>query len=106
MNQSEPFLVNLSQDALFSPYSPYGNGDAAAYNVRKGGKEEISFWKNQLNVCVKRVDKIPGHVSKKAWSNVATELTSYSYNMREAMLRLADSSKNAPAATSAAKVGL
>ena len=35
--------------------------------------------------------------------NINTELTSYSYNMRESMLRLAAASKDPEAATKAAK---
>ena len=35
----------------------------------------------------KRVDNIPAYVAKKTWWEVTTELTRYTYNMREAMLR-------------------
>lgn len=42
---SSPFTVNEDrEDPIYSPYSPYGNGEKAAYNARKGGKEELSFW--------------------------------------------------------------
>ena len=104
MEFSSPYADGESrEDKLYSPYSAYGNGDAAAYNGRRGGKEEIAFWTEQLKQCVARVDKIPGHVQKKSWSDVATELTSRSYNLREAMLRLANSSKNPDAATASAR---
>jgi len=33
------------------------------------------------------VDNVPSFASKKQWENVRTELTSYSYNLREALLR-------------------
>lgn len=42
---SSPFTVTENrEDALYSPYSPYGDGTAAVYNGRKGGKEEKSFY--------------------------------------------------------------
>ena len=56
-----------------------------------------------LYIYRKRTENIPGLVAKKEWENVRTELTSYSYNLREAMLRLADTSSNPKAATKAAK---
>ena len=57
---SSPFTINENrEDPIYSPYSPYGNGQAAVYNGRAGGSEEIAFWKNQLATCVKRVDNIP-----------------------------------------------
>merc|ERR1712146_714690 len=89
------------EDPLYSPYSPYGNGEAAVY--KEGQSEEIKFWTNQLNNCIKRTENIPKYTSKKQWENVRTELTSYSYNLREAMLRLAATSKDKAAATQAAK---
>ena len=51
----------------------------------------------------KRTESIPKYTQKKQWMNVQTELTSYSYNLREAMLRLADYSSNKDAAKSAAQ---
>lgn len=68
-----------------------------------GGKEEITFWTNQFNNCVTRTENVPKELAKKQWMNINTELTSYAYNMREAMLRLAASSKDPTAATAAAK---
>lgn len=53
--------------------------------------------------CSKRTENIPKYTSKKQWENVRTELTSYSYNLREAMLRLAATSKDKAGATQAAK---
>lgn len=42
---SSPFTVNEKrEDAIYSPYSPYGDGTAAVYNGRKGGKEEKAFY--------------------------------------------------------------
>ena len=38
------------EDPLYSPYSPYGNGEAAVY--KEGQSEEIKFWTNQLNNCM------------------------------------------------------
>ena len=35
----------------------------------------------------KRVDRVPQYVAKKTWWEVEAELTRYTYNMREAMLR-------------------
>jgi hypothetical protein len=100
---SSPFTQEDREDPIYSPYSPYGDGSKAAYNARKGGKEEIAFWKNQFDNCVKRTEKVPGFQSKKQWMNINTELTSYAYNMREAMLRLADASKDPKAANAVAK---
>ena len=46
---SSPFTFEEArEDPIYSPYSPYGSGAAASYNDRKGSKEEISFWQNQL----------------------------------------------------------
>lgn len=50
---SSPFAEGEDrEDPMFSPYSPYGDGSKATYNARKGGSEEITFWKNQFNNCV------------------------------------------------------
>ena len=46
---SSPFTFEETrEDPIYSPYSPYGTGAAASYNSRKGSKEEIGFWQNQL----------------------------------------------------------
>jgi hypothetical protein len=43
---SSPFVINENrEDPMYSPYSPYGNGKAAVYNNRKGGAEEVAFYK-------------------------------------------------------------
>lgn len=34
-----------------------------------------------------RVNNVPKFAAKKQWTNVQTELKSYAYNMRDAMLR-------------------
>ena len=101
---SSPFTINENrEDSIYSPYSPYGDGAAAAYNTRKGGKEEIQFWQKQFSECKNRVAKIPGFVSKKTWSDIPSTMTTYAYNMREAMLWLAKASTNSADATEAAK---
>ena len=85
---SSPFTFEENrEDPIYSPYSPYGNGAAAVYNKVKGDKTEIGFWQNQLANCVKRVDNVPALTKKADWQSVRSELTSYAYNMREAMLR-------------------
>ncbi len=46
---SSPFtLTEGREDPLYSPYSPYGDGSKAAYNGRKGGKEELAFWNGKF----------------------------------------------------------
>ena len=48
---SSPFANNeVREDPLYSPYSPYGNGEAAVY--KSGKAEEVKFWTNQLNKCM------------------------------------------------------
>ena len=48
---SSPFANNENrEDPLYSPYSPYGNGEAAVY--KSGKAEEVKFWTNQLNNCM------------------------------------------------------
>jgi hypothetical protein len=99
---SSPFTVNEKrEDPMYSPYSAYGNGDASVY--KKGGKDELSFYKNVLKNSVVRTSKIPKYIADKTWSEVTTELTRYNYNQREAMLRLAEASKAPEKATAAAK---
>lgn len=83
---SSPFTVNEKrEDPMYSPYSAYGNGDASVY--KKGGKDELSFYKNVLKNSIARTSKIPKYISDKTWSEIYTELTRYNYNQREAMLR-------------------
>jgi hypothetical protein len=48
---SSPFANNEKrEDPLYSPYSPYGNGEAAVY--KSGKADEVKFWTNQLNNCM------------------------------------------------------
>jgi len=87
---SSPFTINeVREDPIYSPYSPFGNGEKAVYTTqnRRGGVEETKFWTAQLEESAKRVDRVPGYVAKKTWWEVSAELTRYTYNMREAMLR-------------------
>jgi len=101
---SSPYAnTEQREDPLYSAYSPYGNGDAAVYNKRKGTAEELAFWKGVLAESEKRVAKVPGYAAKKTWSEITTELTRYTYSMRESMLRLARSSSDPKAAEAAAK---
>lgn len=101
---SSPFAAGETrEDPLYSPYSPYGNGDAAVYKNRKGSPEEVKFWKAKFDDCSKRVTKIPAFAAAKTWSEITTELTRGLYNYRESMLRLAASSTNPKAAEAAAK---
>ena len=47
---STPFTITENrEDPIYSPYSPYGDGTAAVYNGRKGGKEEIAFWNGKFS---------------------------------------------------------
>lgn len=48
---SSPYVTNEDrEDPMYSPYSPYGNGEAAVY--KEGQSDEIKFWTNQLNNCM------------------------------------------------------
>ena len=101
---SSPFSnTEVREDPLYSAYSPYGNGDAAVYNKRKGGAEEIAFWKGVFDESEKRVARVPGYAAKKTWTEITTELTRYTYAQRESLLRLAAASKDPKASTAAAK---
>lgn len=51
---SSPFTINENrEDPMYSPYSPFGNGEKAVYTItnRKGGPEETKFWSAQLEEC-------------------------------------------------------
>jgi hypothetical protein len=51
---SSPFTINEDrEDPMYSPYSPFGNGEKAVYTTsnRKGGPEETKFWSAQLLEC-------------------------------------------------------
>ena len=45
---SSPFSDDKN---MYSPYSPWGNGENAIYNARKGGAEEKEFWSIKLEEC-------------------------------------------------------
>ena len=46
-SSSSPFTITEQrEDPIYSPYSAYGDGSAAAYNKFKGDAKEIAFWKN------------------------------------------------------------
>eukprot|EP00595_Chromulina_sp_UTEXLB2642_P000152 CAMPEP_0196761110 /NCGR_PEP_ID=MMETSP1095-20130614/227_1 /TAXON_ID=96789 ORGANISM="Chromulina nebulosa, Strain UTEXLB2642" /NCGR_SAMPLE_ID=MMETSP1095 /ASSEMBLY_ACC=CAM_ASM_000446 /LENGTH=185 /DNA_ID=CAMNT_0042110223 /DNA_START=127 /DNA_END=684 /DNA_ORIENTATION=+ len=101
---SSPFTEESREDPLFSPYSPYGNGEAAVYNSLKGSPSEIKFYSEKFDESVKRVAKVPGYVQKKTWFEIKAGLVGYAYNLRNAALKLAEFSKDPTAATKAAKV--
>jgi hypothetical protein len=45
---SSPFS---SDENMYSPYSPWGDGKNAIYNDRKGGADELSGWSAKLEEC-------------------------------------------------------
>ncbi|KAJ1409398.1 hypothetical protein B484DRAFT_456089 [Ochromonadaceae sp. CCMP2298] len=100
--QSSPFSASeVREDPMYSPYSPFGNGDASVY--KRGGKDEIKFYSAKFEDGIKRVAKVPGYTAKKTWSETTTELTRMTYSLREAMVRLAEVSPAPKAAASAAQ---
>mmetsp|Transcript_18737 Transcript_18737/g.20366 ORF Transcript_18737/g.20366 Transcript_18737/m.20366 type:complete len:221 (+) Transcript_18737:90-752(+) len=103
---SSPFYADEKrEDALYSPYSPYGNGEKSKYNLeRKGSAEEVKFWKGKFDESAKRVDRVPKYAADKAWFEITTELTRYTYDFREAANRVAAASSNPAAAKAAVKV--
>ena len=50
-------------------------------------RDESSFLLNVYMLCRKRVEKVPGYVEKKNWNDITTELTRFTYTLRESMLR-------------------
>ena len=51
---SSPFTISEDrEDPMYSPYSPFGNGEKSVYTVtaRKGGADETKFWSAQLEEC-------------------------------------------------------
>lgn len=50
---SSPFAAGETrEDPLYSPYSPYGNGEKAVYNNgRKNSADELKFWKGKFDDC-------------------------------------------------------
>lgn len=52
-DMSSPFSENEArEDPMYSPYSPYGNGEKAVYNARKGSTDEVKFWQKKFEECV------------------------------------------------------
>jgi hypothetical protein len=102
---SSPFSAGEKrEDALYSPYSPYGNGDASAYKLtRANTPDEIAQYQKLFDESVRRTEKIPGYTAKKTWFETTTELTRYMYSMRGSMTKLASVSKNPEKANFAAK---
>jgi len=98
---SSPFNDEKREDPMFSPYSPYGNGDAAVY--KRGGAEELKFYTAKFDEGITRVSRVPGYTAKKTWSETTTELTRMTYSLREAMLRLAEASPTPVVAKKAAQ---
>ena len=49
--------------------------------------DHISYKISNINYISKRVDRVPSYVAKSRWFDVTTELTRYTYNMRESMNR-------------------
>lgn len=46
---SSPYVQENREDPIYSPYSPYGNGEKSLYNKqRKGTADELKFWKNKF----------------------------------------------------------
>lgn len=48
---SSPFVVEDREDPIYSPYSPYGNGEKAVYNSRRGTADEVKFWSKKFEEC-------------------------------------------------------
>lgn len=49
---SSPFAAGENrEDPIYSPYSPYGNGEKAVYNARKGSSDEVKFWQKKFDDC-------------------------------------------------------
>jgi len=77
---------------MFSPYSPYGNGEKAVY--KEAQAEEKTFWKKLFNECKRRIEKVPTFLTKKTWFNNESTMRTFADNMRETMNRMADVSSN------------
>jgi hypothetical protein len=46
--QSSPFsAAEVREDPMYSPYSPFGNGDASVY--KRGGADELKFYTAKLD---------------------------------------------------------
>jgi len=73
---------------LYSPYSVYGDGSDSLYT-----KEDKSAYATRKKAILaetkKRLQNLPGYISKKEWFNVTSELTRYMYETRGAVKGLA-----------------
>jgi hypothetical protein len=46
---SSPFVEEQREDPIYSPYSPYGNGEKSAYKLsREGSADELKFWRSKF----------------------------------------------------------
>ena len=51
-DMSSPFSeAENREDPMYSPYSPFGNGDKAVYNDRRGTADEVKFWRQKFDEC-------------------------------------------------------
>lgn len=49
---SSPYVNENREDPIYSPYSPYGNGEKSVYNnQRKGSADELKFWRNKFDLA-------------------------------------------------------
>jgi hypothetical protein len=96
---SEGAAYGTDQSAkLYSPYSVYGEeGKGSIYN-----RDDPTYAAKKVAVLTetrKRLQKLPGYVSKKEWFNVSDELTRYMYETRGAAKFLAKTPVQKKAAT-------
>jgi len=77
-SQSSPY----PDTPTYSPYSPYREADEKSL-YKKGGADEIKFYKGKFTEARKRIDKIDGYLEKKQWENVRSELTRQMYDLRK-----------------------
>merc|ERR1711988_685814 len=77
-SQSSPY----ANTPTYSPYSPYRAADEKSL-YKKGGADEIKFYKGKFTEARKRIDKIDVYLEKKQWENVRSELTRQMYDLRK-----------------------
>jgi len=77
-SQSSPY----ANTPTYSPYSPYRAADEKSL-YKKGGADEIKFYKGKFTEARKRIDKIDSYLEKKQWENVRSELTRQMYDLRK-----------------------
>jgi len=77
-SQSSPY----PDTPTYSPYSPYREADEKSL-YKKGGADEIKFYKGKFTEARKRIDKIDVYLEKKQWENVRSELTRQMYDLRK-----------------------